>query len=169
MMFSTSKKSTPSLASLHSSFLTTQKIAHRGLHGSFTIQHKTVFLPENSLAAFQNAVQYHFAIELDIHFLSDHTVVVLHDNNTRRLTQIPKKVKTSTLLELTTLRLQPSKTTESHLIPTLNQVLELVAGRTPLLIELKSETKVNYRQFCQETLNLLKIYQETYPQGTHPR
>ena len=85
-------KSNPSL-----SFLYDKNFAHRGLHGTFFQNNTETFIPENSLAAFKNAIDHHFAIELDIHILSDKKIIVFHDSNTKRLTKSSIKLKKSTL------------------------------------------------------------------------
>lgn len=143
-------------------FLYDKNFAHRGLHGSFLQKQTKTFIPENSLAAFQNAINHHFAIELDIHILADKKIIVFHDNNTKRLTEASIKLKKSTLEDLKKLSLQPEQTTNEHNIPTFKKVLNLIAGQTPLIIELKSEPFVNYKNFCRKATNLLLDYQKNY-------
>lgn len=150
-------KSNPSL-----SFLYDKNFAHRGLHGTFFQNNTKTFIPENSLAAFENAIDHHFAIELDIHILSDKKIIVFHDNNTKRLTKSSIKLKKSTLEDIQNLSLQSEQTTDEHCIPTFKKVLDLIAGKTPLIVELKSEPFVNYRKFCKKTTSLLLEYQKTY-------
>ena len=162
--------------------LTSHPFTHRGLHGSFnpsTYQkypdtpplHKPFFfIPENTLASFQLAIQNQLAIELDLHYTRDHRLVIFHDNNTFRLTQISQKIKHSTLADIQKLQLlsppqklkNPFTKNYTSQIPTLESALQLIAGKTPLLIELKSEFNVNYRRFCQQTADLLQKYQEQY-------
>lgn len=101
-------------------------IAHRGLH--------TDQLPENSLAAFAAACEAGYGIELDVHLTADKEVVVFHDYTTSRLTGVDRKVATTPLAQLQALKLAG---TDQH-IPTLHEVLSLVDGRVPLLVELKS-------------------------------
>lgn len=170
----------PRLKQSQITVLTSRPFAHRGLHGFFnpsTYQkypdtpplHKPFFfIPENTLASFQLAIQNQLAIELDLHYTKDHRLVIFHDNNTFRLTQISQKIKHSTLADIQKLQLlSPSQKSKNPFskkytsqIPTLESALQLIAGKTPLLIELKSEFNVNYRRFCQQTADLLQKYQE---------
>ena len=104
-------------------------IAHRGLHNGTTA-------PENSLPAFENAILQGLPIELDVHLLKDGTVAVFHDAELLRLTGKEGLLAELNYSELKSLRLCG---TDAE-IPDLKQVLDLVAGRSALLIELKSHT-----------------------------
>lgn len=102
-------------------------IAHRGLHSGTKI-------PENSLAAFEAACEKGYPIELDCHYHEmSGEIVVFHDDDLLRLAQDPRSLQELTLAELKRVRLYES----DQLLPTLDEVLELVAGRVPLLIETK--------------------------------
>ena len=105
-------------------------VAHRGLHNKE--------LPENSMGAFEAAVEHDYAIECDVHQIEDGTIVVFHDDTLDRLTgqdgyvnQIKSKE------DLKKYKLLDSKYT----IPTLQELLDMVNGRVPILIEIKSYTK----------------------------
>ena len=114
------------LASIKNSWLCKTPIAHRGLHNETA--------PENSLRAFQNAIDKKYAIELDIHQLKDGNLVVFHDNGLKRV--CGKRVLLSSL---TTEELKQYKLNNSdETIPTLDEVLELVDGKVPLMIDVKS-------------------------------
>lgn len=102
-----------------------KKFAHRGLWDQEA--------PENSLAAFEKAVQAGYGIEFDIHKTRDGHVVVFHDDTLTRMCGVAGKVEDMTLAELRALRL---KGTDQG-IPTLQEMLALVDGRVPLLVELK--------------------------------
>lgn len=106
-----------------------RQVAHRGLHD------RELGIPENSLPAFARAVEHGKAIELDLHATADNRLVVLHDFQLKRMTGVPGIVEEWTLEDLRKLRLQG---TDAH-IPTLDEVLELVNGKVPLLLEIKSE------------------------------
>lgn len=106
-----------------------RQVAHRGLHD------RELGIPENSLPAFARAVEHGKAIELDLHATADNRLVVLHDFQLKRMTGVPGIVEEWTLEDLRKLRLQG---TDAH-IPTLDEVLELVDGKVPLLLEIKSE------------------------------
>lgn len=101
--------------------------AHRGYHDP------ALGLPENSLGAYQRAIEAGFGIEIDVHLTRDRELIVFHDHDLQRLCGVPGRVEDWTLAALTPLRLQNTEWG----IPTLAEVLALVAGRVPLLIELK--------------------------------
>ncbi len=103
--------------------------AHRGLFDNKTV-------PENSLAAFQHAVKRGYGIELDLQLTADRQVVVFHDDTLTRVCGAEVKLSELTLAELSQYRLMGTE----HAIPTFAQVLAMVAGRVPLLIELKGES-----------------------------
>ena len=102
-----------------------KEYAHRGLH--------TKTIPENSLRAFEGAVERGLGIELDIQLSADNEVVVFHDFTLNRVAGVDKKVKDLTAEELANLSLCG----QGDGVPTLKQVLELVDGKVPLIIELK--------------------------------
>ena len=102
-------------------------IAHRGLHDKD--------IPENSMKAFERAVKYGFAIELDVQKTLDNQLVVFHDESLYRMCAVKKKVRECTFLELCAFVLGAS----SERIPKLADVLDMVHGTVPLLIEIKSE------------------------------
>lgn len=105
-------------------------IAHRGLHNL------DIWAPENSAEAFRRAVEKGFAIELDVQITKDNYVAVFHDDNLKRMTGVDKNISEMTMAELRELRLQNT----SERIPTIQEVLKIVKGRVPLLIELKGST-----------------------------
>src|SRR5262245_61547190 len=108
-------------------WLTARPIAHRGYHDIARGR------PENTLAAFEAAIEARYAIECDLHISSDGVPIVFHDDDLERLTGEVGCVRDRTAKEIGKLRV--SKTTER--IPTLDELLELTAGRVPLVIELK--------------------------------
>jgi glycerophosphoryl diester phosphodiesterase len=89
---------------------------------------------ENSLSAIERGCQSHYGVELDVRLSRDGEVVVFHDDMLERMTGLDAPVSDLTLEELTDTLLQggPDR------IPSLAQVLELVAGRAMLLVELKA-------------------------------
>lgn len=109
------------------SWLTARPVAHRGLHDS----NKAVW--ENTLSAFQRAVDRNFSIECDVHLSSDGQVVVIHDGDLKRLTGTDGFVWQRTAAELGALKVGG---TDDH-VPTLKEMLDLVDGRVALVIELK--------------------------------
>lgn len=109
------------------SWLTKHPIAHRGFHDLNTSRW------ENTLSAFAAAVERGYAIECDVHLTLDGEVVVFHDNDLKRLTGEEGYVWQRTAAEFGALRVGG---TDDH-VPTLAELLALVAGRVPLVIELK--------------------------------
>jgi glycerophosphoryl diester phosphodiesterase len=104
--------------------------AHRALHK------RDEGRPENSPAAIRAAVAAGYAIECDVQGTADGQAVVFHDEWMERLTDATGFVKDYTAEELGRIRLRDSE----DFIPTLEAVLAMVAGRVPLLIELKDQT-----------------------------
>ncbi len=106
-------------------FLCSAPIAHRGLHG--------LGVPENSLAAFGAAVAHGYIIELDVHLLSDGEIAVFHDDNLDRMCDALVEIESLTKPSISKYRLA---NTREH-IPLLKDVLSLIDGAVPLIIELK--------------------------------
>ena len=122
--------------------------AHRGLWNAE--------IPENSLAAFARAVEAGFAIELDVQLAKDGTVMVFHDYTLTRMCGEDVKLADLTAAELATRRLKES---DQH-IPTFAEVLAVVDGRVPLLVELKGEsTDVS---LCAPVAEMLDAYKGPY-------
>ena len=130
------------------SWLVETPIAHRGLHDKN--------IPENSLSAFSKAVEKGYAIELDVQLIADGTVVVFHDKSLSRMTGNDGYLKFLNKDDLKILKLKNSK---EH-IPTLQEVLDLVNGKTPILIEIKNEAKVGKLE--QSLIDILKNYNGEY-------
>jgi len=102
--------------------------AHRGLWGEGA--------PENSLAAFRRAVEHGFAIELDVQCAKDGTVMVFHDYTLTRMCGKDVKLAELSAEELGACMLGDT----DERIPTFREVLEIVDGKVPLLVELKGES-----------------------------
>jgi glycerophosphoryl diester phosphodiesterase len=118
--------------------------AHRGLHGGE--------IPENSLSAFKKAIDEGVGIELDVQLSKDGVVMVFHDYTLKRMTGVEKLLSDLDFSELSKLTLL--KTEEK--IPTLEEVLSLVDGKVPLLVELKGENLDS--SLCGKTAEVLKNY-----------
>lgn len=103
------------------------KYAHRGLHDATRA--------ENSMSAFRAAKEHGFGIELDVRLSKDGELVVFHDDDLKRMTGVDGKVNEYTKDELAKMSLLG---TEDG-VPTLREVLELIDGAVPLLIEIKSK------------------------------
>lgn len=122
--------------------------AHRGLHGSG--------IPENSVAAFEKAAQNGFGIELDVQLSKDNVVMVFHDYSLKRMTGVDKNLSELSSGQLGELFL--ANTNQN--IPTFSEVLALVDGKVPLLIELKGEN-LN-AGLCPKVAEILKDYKGPY-------
>lgn len=129
---------------IFNSWLVKDYIAHRGLHNDS--------LPENSLGAFANAINEGYAIELDVQQIADGTVIVFHDYSLSRMTGKDGYTKNLIKAELSSYTLANTE----YYIPTLAEVLQLVDGQVPLLIEIKNEGKVGSLE--KATYDLLKDY-----------
>lgn len=108
-------------------------VAHRGLHENGSQA------PENSLPAFQRAVERGRGVEFDVHITRDDRLVVFHDNRLSRMTGAEGLVEESTLAELRELRLLDT----SCRIPTLQEVLKVISGRVPIILEIKNDIRKN--------------------------
>lgn len=128
------------------------KIAHRGLHSIFEDT------PENSLPAFKEAINLGFAIETDIHITRDGEVVIFHDDSLLRMCGVEGRPEDMTLSELKELQLGGTE----HKIPTLREVLELVDGSVPLLIEFKTKSPKTCAPLCRAANEILKDYKGKY-------
>lgn len=105
-------------------------IAHRALHD------RAAGRIENSPAAIRAAVAAGYAIEVDLQLSRDGVAMVFHDEELDRLTGETGPVNARSAAELGRIRLKDATDT----IPTLAEVLALIDGRVPLLIELKDQT-----------------------------
>lgn len=126
-------------------WLVERPVAHRGLHGGAVV--------ENTLAAAGAAVAAGYAIEVDLQLTSDNEVVVFHDDTLDRLTVAKGPVAGRSLRELKDLAVGGT----NERIPSLQELLDLVAGRTPLVLELKSDWDGDER-LTQRTAEILKDY-----------
>jgi len=110
--------------------------AHRGLHGGRLV--------ENSIGAIAAAVAEGYGIEIDVQLSLDGVAMVFHDERLERLTAESGPVAERTAAALQALRLQGS----GEAIPRLAEVLRTIAGRAPLLIELKTHGHSS-RRLCR--------------------
>lgn len=105
-------------------------IAHRALHDIRDNR------PENSRAAIQAAVDAGYGIEIDLQLTSDGRAMVFHDYDMARLTGQSGAIRQITAAEASAVPLLHS---DHEGIPSLDEVLRLVAGKVPLLIEFKDQ------------------------------
>jgi glycerophosphoryl diester phosphodiesterase len=119
---------TPKSPELPSVFLG-PPLAHRGLHKAEDQR------PENSRAAFEAAIAKGYGIECDVQLSGDGRAMVFHDYDLKRLTPDSGPISGRSVAEL--VRIPLIGTQEN--VPTLAEILELVAGRVALLIEIKDQ------------------------------
>lgn len=128
-------------------FLTTTKFAHRGLHNNKNQ------IPENSMLAYQLALNSSYGIELDIQADVNGTFFCFHDSNTLRMTHVDKDLKGSSYDEIRKYDLLNS----DEKIPLFTDLLKLINGKVPLLIEIK--THKNYKKTLFKFIELMDKYQ----------
>ena len=125
--------------------LIAKPFAHRGLHGPGRI--------ENSRAAFEAAIEARHGIELDVQASRDGQAMVFHDERLERLAEHAGPICGLVQRELERIRLRDSAET----IPSLHEILQLIEGQVPLLIELKSPNR-DVSALCHAVSEALQIY-----------
>ena len=123
--------------------------AHRGLHGEGR--------PENSMAAFRAALEHGYGIEFDLHLLKDGNVAVIHDSLLKRTTGAEGHIEDLTTEDLKHYHLEGT----SETIPTFRELLDLYAGKAPLIIELKAE-RGNHAALAETVCRMLEGYHGVY-------
>lgn len=131
-------------------WLLNKPIAHRGLHDI------NKGIPENSLPAFDEAAKQGYPIELDVRMIEDGTLVVFHDAHLYRMTGQRGRILQKSKKELKNLKLSD---TPYH-IPSLKEVLDLIGGRVPLLLEIKNRQRAGLLE--NHLVNCLKNYKGLY-------
>lgn len=129
------------------SWICNKYIAHRGYHDEVS--------PENSISSFKKAIDAGYAIEIDVRPLADGTIVVFHDETLGRMTGKDGFISNFTYEDLKDIKLLKS----NENIPTLKEVLDVVDGQTPLLIEIKNSGKVGFEK---DVWKLLSKYKGEY-------
>ena len=99
-------------------FLLNAIIAHRGIHYKYL---------ENTIPSFLEAINKKCIIELDVRLTKDNQVIVFHDQSLKRIFGINRDIKDLTIEEIK----------KYNYIPTLEEVLNLVNNRVPIIIEVK--------------------------------
>jgi len=127
-------------------WLTRWEYAHRGLHGEG--------VPENSLAAAEAAIAAGLGVECDIQRSADDHAIVFHDWKLERLTEGEGPLASRTAEQI---ELLPFRGT-AHRPARFAALLELVAGRVPLLIELKSRRRYDVERTCEYVSRLIEGY-----------
>ena len=120
-------------------------ISHRGIHNNIDIF-------ENTLESIKLALDKDYIIEIDVHITQDNQIIVFHDYTTKRLLKKDLTVEDITYEEI-----------NNHSIfhvATLIEVLDLVDGKVPLLIEIKQLRKVGHLE--EKLMNILNEYKGEY-------
>lgn len=136
---------TPAPAPERVAFLRGQAFAHRGLHGGSII--------ENSRAGFSAAIAAGHGIELDVQATRDGEAFVFHDADLSRLTGAAGLIGQKSGPEIAAITLKGTNRT----IPRLSEILALVDGRVPILIEVKT-AKISVGMQCLTVRRALEGY-----------
>ena len=118
---------------------------HRGLFGNG--------IPENSMKAFRKAKESGYGIEMDIHLMADGNLAIVHDSSLKRMTNADVCIEDLRAEDLVEYPLDDGLET----IPLFNDVLQMIDGEVPLILELKS-VKNNYAELCRTACDLLDSY-----------
>ncbi len=132
-------------------WLRARPIAHRGLHD---VSQRVV---ENTRTAFDLAIAGNYAIECDLQISSDGEAMVFHDPDLARLTFQKEHVNSLTVAQLKEVNFRDS----DDKIQTLGELLSQVAGRVPLVIELKSLVDGDMR-LAERAIEVLRTYKGDY-------
>ncbi len=131
--------------------LMARPIAHRGLHS------RSKGVIENSHAAFSAAVAGNFGIECDVQITRDGDAVVFHDYDLDRLTGEAGRVDARKAAELKAITLTGSRAGDG--IFSLSSMLDLVAGKVPIVVEIKSRFDGDLR-LTRRVAEVLKQYSD---------
>lgn len=143
--------------------------AHRGLHNmnpaieklksiknTHAQQPETDRLPENSYAAIKRAADLGYGIEFDVHLTKDDVPVVFHDDTLNRICGVKGNLRDYTYAQLQQFRLLGTE----ERIPAFVDILKMVDGRVPLIIEYKVEK--NADKLCRICDRILSDYKGLY-------
>lgn len=131
-------------------------IAHKGASGS---------APENTIAAIQMAIDLGVdMIEIDVRNTHDEEIVVIHDSTLNRTTNGRGLVHDYTLAEIKELDAGSWFDPKFHdeKVPTLKEVLDLVAGRCKVLIEIKHMDHPHYDDFAEKLIDVIRQEKNGY-------
>ena len=138
------------MLALDPAFLKTP-IAHRALHDAS----KGIF--ENCRSAIIAAIEHGYAIEIDLQLSADGRAMVFHDDTLDRLTDKREDVSDYTAAELSQIKVGSGQ----DVIEPLEDILHLIDGRVPLLIELKDQSRQLSQtdgRLEQATIDALSLY-----------
>lgn len=123
--------------------------AHRGLHGNG--------VPENSMAAFRAAKDAGYGVELDVHYMKDGSLAVIHDSSLKRTAGSDEVIEDLTAMDLERFCLENTE----EKIPLLQDVLALFEGKVPVIVELKAY-QGNQSILAEAVCRLMDTYQGPY-------
>ncbi len=130
---------------------TTRYFGHRGLY------EKDQSIRENSVEAFEQAINQKVGIELDVQLSKDQQVVVFHDDDLKRLFDIDQKVSDVDASQLISLG-----------IPLFKEIINLINTRVPLIVEIKPGN--DDKLLTKKVVELLRGYQgELFVESFDPR
>lgn len=116
---------------------------------------------ENTLEAFQTSIDKGYGIELDVRITYDNEIVVFHDASLKRLFSLDIKVDSLYYDDLL------NQTKHLFHIPTFEEVLNLINGQVPIIVELKPVKK--YKILSRKTRDLLLEYEGVFSvESFHP-
>ncbi|MEO0057257.1 MAG: hypothetical protein RIT17_707 [Pseudomonadota bacterium] len=127
-------------------WLTRWEYAHRGLH--------SLGVPENSQAAAEGAIAAGMGIECDIQMSRENVPLVFHDWELDRLTRECGKVALRPADDLCRIPLMGTQQT----VWKLADLLELVAGRVPILVEVKAQPHLSLAEHCMAITRVIAGY-----------
>ena len=122
--------------------------AHRGLHGNG--------VPENSMLAFRKALEGGYGIEFDVHLMKDGNLAIIHDSSLKRTAGADVLIEDLTTEDLEDYRLEGT----DEKIPLFSELLDLYAGKAPLIIELKAHG--NHAELSKAVCDAMEGYQGVY-------
>lgn len=114
-------------------------------------------IPENSNAAFKNAVARGNGFEFDVRLTKDGKLVVFHDDNAKRVAGVDLLIKNTDSEEVRKLRLDDT----DEPIPYFSELLEIVDGKVPLIVEIKP-TQGDYNEVTKAVCDMLDNYKGDY-------
>ncbi|KKC26481.1 glycerophosphodiester phosphodiesterase family protein [Sphingomonas sp. SRS2] len=126
-------------------YLTRTPFANRGLHGSRNV--------ENSRAAIEAAVGHGYGVKIDVQFSLDGLAYVIADSTLDRLTEESGQIRHLSSKQLSQIRLRGTEET----LPKLDEILGIVAGRTPVIVELKA-IEGHVSQLCVAVRHAIEGY-----------
>ena len=122
--------------------------AHRGLHGHG--------VPENSMLAFRKALECGYGIEFDVHLMKDGNLAIIHDSSLKRTAGADVLIEDLTTADLEDYRLEGT----DEKIPLFSELLDLYAGKAPLIIELKAHG--NHAELSKAVCDAMEGYKGVY-------